>query len=92
MARRRSTFDTSLYARLGVQARLSQVQQELAVIRRAFPGVIGSGRETSAASGATVDGTPRRRRRKLSAPVRKATRKSGAVQRTATAARESHGA
>jgi len=56
--------------RLGAQARLDQLQSEIAAIRRAFPG-LGRGRRPAAAAG---DGAPikRRRRSRMSAAARKA--------------------
>jgi hypothetical protein len=58
-------------ARLGAKARLEELRQEEAAIRRAFPelfGARGAGRSASADSGVTV----RRRRRGMSAAGRKA--------------------
>ena len=54
--------------RLGAQARLDQLQHEIAAIRRAFPGLGGGRRPAPAGDGAPV----KRRRSRMSAAARKA--------------------
>ena len=51
--------------RLGAQARLAELQSEIAAIRRAFPG-LGRGRQ------AAGEGAPRRRRSRMSPANRRA--------------------
>ena len=53
--------------RLGAQARLDQLQSEIAAIRRAFPG-LGRGRPPAAAG----EAPGRRRRSRMSAAARRA--------------------
>jgi len=55
-------------ARLGAAARLSAIDQERQAILRAFPGLRAG---TPPTAGAPEAGTPRKRRRRLSAAARK---------------------
>ena len=81
-------------ARLGAIARLEQLREEEAAIRREFPELFGRGRreDGAASASAPVAGTRRRRRRKsMSAEARKAVsermRKYWAERRKAKAAK-----
>ena len=70
-------FDLKEYARLGAEARVAQLNAELAEIYRAFPGLRGGrGRQTAAAARASgEDAAPvrrRRRRKPMTAAQRKA--------------------
>ena len=58
------------FARLGARARLDELRQEEAAIRRAFPDLFSRG---AAAASASASEAPRRRRRsRMSAAARKA--------------------
>jgi hypothetical protein len=58
-------FNRKELERLGAQARLAELQSEIAAIRRAFPG-LGRGRQPAAKA------APRRRRSRMSAANRRA--------------------
>jgi hypothetical protein len=59
------------YARVGAQARVLEIQTELAVIYKAFPG-LRAGRRAPNGVSATRVAVPRRRRPAMSAAQRKA--------------------
>jgi hypothetical protein len=61
--------DLKNLARLGAKARLEELRQEEAAIRRAFPELFSKG---AAAAPAAKAGGRRRRRRRMSAAARKA--------------------
>ena len=74
-------FDLKSYARLGAEARLSELQQEIDSILAAFPDLHASSRRSAggriakaAAQSTTPDGTTTRRRRRkpMTAAQRKA--------------------
>jgi hypothetical protein len=65
--------DLRKFARLGAKARLEELRQEEAAIRRAFPDLFSRGGGTAAAKAdAPAAGAARRRRSRMSAAARKA--------------------
>ena len=62
--------DLRKFARLGAKARLEELRQEEAAIRRAFPDLFS--RQASAADASMGEGPRRRRRSRMSAAARKA--------------------
>lgn len=65
--------DLRKFARLGAKARLEELRQEEAAIRRAFPDLFSRGGGTPAAKAdAPAAGAARRRRSRMSAAARKA--------------------
>ena len=65
-----SRNDLRKLARLGAKARIEELRQEEAAIRRTFPDLFSKG--AAGASAAKSGGTRRRRRRGMSAAARKA--------------------
>lgn len=63
--------DLRMFARLGAKARLEELRQEEAAIRRAFPDLFTRGGGARAAA-APASGGARRRRSRMSAAARKA--------------------
>ena len=70
LAKRSSADRIHQWARIGAQARLQELQEEIAAIRAAFPGLAAGQARGRRALGA--DSTPRRKRRNLSAKARAA--------------------
>jgi hypothetical protein len=65
--------DLRKFARLGAKARLEQLRQEEASIRRAFPDLFSRGAGAAASAGDAAAAAPARRRRsRMSAAARKA--------------------
>lgn len=60
-------FDLKEYARLGAQARVQELQAELAEIYRTFPGLRTGRRGATAAAKQSPSGTARRKRRTMTA-------------------------
>lgn len=64
-------FDLKEYARLGAEARVAELNAELAEIYRAFPNLRTRGRQSAAAPGGVVRASSRRRK-PMTAAQRKA--------------------
>ena len=67
-------IDLNLYARMGAQARVNQIETELEEIRRAFPSIGGArrGRPAASVSAVVEEARPRRTRRPMNAAQKKA--------------------
>jgi hypothetical protein len=65
-------FDVNRYALLGAEARVAELNAELAEIYRAFPALRRARGGRTAAAGAGESGAPRRRRPPMTAAQKKA--------------------